>query len=136
MSFIHHPVFETLFDAPIPRIILKADSPNFTILRYNMAYQKISGLHSRDVIGWHLMDAFDPKKAGIFDDRYLLDMLEKSLKTNMPLTTEPFRFDVAFQNLDVFVEKWWQIDILPFDGTANHPLFLLLTANDVTEDKI
>lgn len=136
MSFIDHPVFKTLFDSPIPRIIVKADSPNFTILKYNLAYQKISGLQNRDVIGWHLMEAFDPKRTGIFDEAYLREMLNRVLKINEPLTTEPFRFDVTFQNLDVLVEKWWQVYILPFDGTINRPSFLLLTINDLSDTKI
>jgi hypothetical protein len=92
-------------------------------LKYNKAYQKISGRQNRDVIGWYLLDAFDPKRAACFDDRH---MLEKSLKTNEPVTSEPFRFDVAFQNMDVFVEKWWQVEILLFDGNANHPLFFVI----------
>jgi hypothetical protein len=134
MSFLTDPLFKALFFTDTPRIILKADAPNFTILTYNDAYMKVTYTHYRNIIGWYLWEAFDPRQAGNNGDKFLLDTLTRAVVNNETIITPPFNYNIPSANPEVMVESWWQLDIIPIAGKSKKPAYLLLTTNSVTDN--
>jgi hypothetical protein len=133
MSFLDDPLFKALFFNDTPHIILKADAPNFTILTYNEAYIKVTYTHYRNIVGWYLWEAFDPKNSGSDSNRFLLDVLTRAAVNNETIITRPFHYTIPSANPEVMVESWWQLDIIPIEGKNGSPDYLLLTTNNVTD---
>ncbi|WP_184544135.1 hypothetical protein [Mucilaginibacter sp. FT3.2] len=132
MSFLNDPLFKALFFTDTPRIILKADAPNFTILTYNDAYMRATYTHYRNIVGWYLWEAFDPKNACSDNDKFLLDALTRAAVNNETIVTPPFHYNIPSANPGEMMESWWQLDIIPVLGRSEKPAYLLVTTNNIT----
>ncbi|GAA4322479.1 hypothetical protein GCM10023149_22810 [Mucilaginibacter gynuensis] len=119
-----------LFDTTLPRIILRADIPNFTILAYNEAYKHATYTHHRDITGWYLWEAFNPDKGGDGVNT-LFKALLKAVETNEIVITEPFYYNIPSVDAGEFTESWWQLDIVPLKGDGGRPAYLLITTNNL-----
>ncbi|WP_460678315.1 PAS domain-containing protein [Mucilaginibacter koreensis] len=133
MKTLKDPIFQALFNSPVPRIIVRADAPVFTIVVSNDAHKAATNLIGKDISGKSVWETFDPAEAGGDGGILLLDALSTAQQTNSTVLMPPFRYDMGAPAGDGMVEKWWQLEIMPIGGDLIAPAFLLTTTNDITE---
>lgn len=133
MSIFEEPLFQALFGNAAPRIILKADVPNFTIVTYNKSYEEATHTQTRNIRGQYLWDAFDPNEAGGSGGQVLSDALVKACETAEHVHMPPFHYDIPSADATHTVESWWQLEIVPVRGIEGRVEYLLTTTHNITE---
>ena len=132
-QLLTHPLFQVIFSTPVPRIIVMADAPRFTIVISNDAHKAVTNLTGREISGKSVWEIFDPKEAG-GDGAILLEKaLTEAQITNKTVLMPPFRYDMGSLDGKGMVEKWWQLEIMPVGGDDKSPMYLLTTTNDITD---
>lgn len=133
MKSLQEPIFQALFNSPVPRIIVRANAPEFTIVISNDAHKLVTNLVGRDIDGKSVWETFDPAEAGGDGGKLLFDALFEAQATNKTVLMPPFRYDMGALDGNGMVEKWWQLEIMPIGGDAGSPDYLLTTTNDITD---
>ncbi len=132
-ELIHDPLFQALFNAPVPRIIVRADAPLFTIVISNDAHKFATNLIGKEIDGKSVWEIFDPDQAGGDGGLLLSDALTQAQLTYKTVLMPPFRYDMSSPDNIGMVEKWWQLEIMPIGESKDHPNFLLTTTHDITD---
>lgn len=137
MTILNNPLFQALFNTPVPRIILKADVPNFTIIRYNDAYKVATNTQERDVTGKTLWEAFKPENAGGNGYSVLMNALLQAIQNNQVVNTLPFQYDIPSADAGKTETSWWQLEIVPvMEAGAQRAACLLLTTYNITKQQV
>jgi PAS domain S-box-containing protein len=130
------PFFNAFFNGPVPRLILKAESPDFTILEYNHAFSVNMRNQFKDLDGQSLFDIFHSRAAAEKGRGILLDALHSSMESKSPVTTSAFRYE-AIEADGVSQEiNWWQMEIIPVlakEGEVSHLLLSAVNVNNQIE---
>jgi len=132
MELFNNPLFLILFDTAIPRVILKADHPDFTIVNYNTSYQDATGMHGNELRGKSLWAVYDPEKSGGEGGRILREALTKAAVEGKPVHMPPFKYDIPSNDGQESISSWWQLEIIPVAGADQRPEYLLTTTNNIT----
>jgi PAS domain S-box-containing protein len=133
MKILQDPLFQALFNSPVPRIIVHADAPVFTIVISNDAHKVVTNLVGKDISGKSVWETFDPTEAGGDGGKLLSDALTEAQMINTTVLMPPFRYDMGAPDGNGMVEKWWQLEIMPIGTEPITPAFLLVTTNDISE---
>jgi two-component system sensor histidine kinase VicK len=136
MSAVPEILFQTLFHhLTEPRIIVKADVPDFTVVAYNEAYATVSRSVGKDIIGkpmWniHSVEAVHEESAAT-----ICEAMSRSVEQDKVIKLDAVRFDL--QNDDGTPAKpcWWQAEYIPIKvmGTVE---YLLCTTHNITEQVV
>lgn len=131
MNHITAPIFQALFNSETPRIILKADAPDFTILDYNQSYQRLAGIHEnfKYKTVWSL---YEPALAAGNGIERLRLGLEAAITGSTSIQIDELRYDVQTESEEMQI-RWWQLEILPVKNDAGEIAYLMMTSYDVTE---
>ena len=111
MDHIKTPIFQALFQSDVPRIILKANSPHFTVMDYNSAYLNATENSNADKRGddfWRVYQTYIAKDT---DSDLLAAALEKAIVENHVITLPSFRFDMVSKTSGEVMPKWWQLEV-------------------------
>jgi hypothetical protein len=130
------PIFQALFNSPVPRIIVKADAPVFTIVANNDAHRAVTNLKDRDITGKSVFEVFDPEQAGGNGGDLLLNALKAAQESNQTVLMPPFRYDMPSSDQTTIEVKWWQLEIMPIGTSEEKPEFLLTTTYNITEETL
>jgi two-component system sensor histidine kinase VicK len=134
MNFLEQPLFRALFNTAVPRIVLKANAPVFTILTYNEAYKTATNTVERNIAGLSLWDAFNPDNAGGNGGKILLEALTKASQSNQPVSMPPFHYDIPSADGSQMEPSWWQLEIIPIAGDDGKAAYLLITTHNITDN--
>jgi two-component system sensor histidine kinase VicK len=132
-DLLQDPLFQALFNSPVPRIIVKANAPEFTIVISNDAHKAATNLSGKNINGKSVWEIFDPNEAGGNGGELLRNALTSAQLKNKTVLMPPFRYDMSAPDGNGMVEKWWQLEIMPVSGTDNTPKFLLTTTHNITD---
>lgn len=128
---LNSPLFRAIFNNAAPRIILKANAPDFSILDYNQEFETATHTKNRDVRGLKIIEAF-PVDDNNQDGRILINGLITALQTRQVISLPAFQYDVPSADLKSTEVSWWQSEILPVIDN-DEVQFLLVTTNNITE---
>lgn len=130
--------FTRLFEAsPAPLLVLKPDTPRFTITEVNDAYLEAT-MRSRDeLLGRGAFDAFpdNPDDKTVGGASVLRASLERVLKSRKPDALPQLKYDILRPD-GSFEERWWSpvnSPVLDDDGAVEA---IIHNANDVTEARL
>ncbi|WP_256009148.1 sensor histidine kinase [Desertivirga xinjiangensis] len=132
-NLLADPLFQALFNSPVPRIIVEANAPFFTIVTNNDAHAIATNLVGKDIAGKSVWEIFAPSEAGGNGGELLLKALKKAQESNETVLMPPFRYDMSAREKEGMEEKWWQLEIVPVGGQNGKPYYLLTTTNDITD---
>ncbi|WP_285007970.1 PAS domain-containing protein [Pedobacter faecalis] len=133
MEHITTPIFQALFQSDVPRIILRANSPEFTILDYNSAHMQATGIGAgSDHRGKSLWQVYDPVIAGENGPELVSLALNQAIDHNTQVHMPVFRYDMRNEAGEV-VPSWWQLEILPVKKNSDDVEYLLITTQNVTQ---
>ncbi len=132
MEHITTPIFQALFQSEVPRIILKANPPGFTIMDYNAAHQQATGIAMQDHRNESIWEVYDPAIAGETGPELLRTALEQAITENRLVRMPAFRYDVTSEATGEVMVRWWQLEILPVVKDTSKVEYLLVTTYNVT----
>jgi len=133
MNVTDSPLFKSLFNDTVPRVILAANIPDFTIIDYNEAFKNATHTIEREVKGQSIQSAY-PTNDENEGSKILIEALTKASETNQEIGLPPFRYDVPSVDLTTMETSWWQVEILPVPDLAGKTEFLHVKTQNVTED--
>lgn len=132
MNFLESPLFKSLFNDNVPRIILETNIPDFTIIDYNDAFKQATHTIEREVKGQSIWVAY-PKVDGNEGNKILSEGLAKAIETNKNIKLPPFQYDVPSSDMRSIEPSWWQIDIEPIINSNNKVDFLHIKTLNITD---
>jgi signal transduction histidine kinase len=132
-DIVENPLFLALFNSPVPRIIVAADAPVFTIITSNDAHKQVTNLVGKNIVGRSVWEIFDPNESGGNGGTLLREALTEAQEGNATVLMPPFRYDMGGPDGACMVEKWWQLEIMPVGKLVDRPQYLITTTNDITE---
>lgn len=132
MDFLNSSLFQALFNTRVPKVILKADVPDFTIVHYNEAYEIATYNIDNDIRGKSLWAAYNPEDAGGEGSTLLPEALTKAVINKEHVHMPPFHYDIPDENGDI-TNSWWQLEITPVLENDNSVSYLLVTTNNITQ---
>ncbi|WP_316776395.1 ATP-binding protein [Pedobacter antarcticus] len=135
MNLPKDPFFQALFHTPIPRMILKANVPDFTIMACNQAFKDGKNLQGRDITNQSLWDSFILEKSDLESLNKFRAALIGAAEKNEKITLKEFKYSVP--NPDGTLEpQWWHIEIVPVSADASQVDFLLFSTYNITEQLV
>jgi two-component system sensor histidine kinase VicK len=133
MNSLNTPLFHALFNSSIPRIILKTDAPNFTIIAYNDAFKAASYTPKIDVVGFGLVNAFNFDKYSGEIGKVIMEAIYKAIKTNQTAYSTPFKYSVSFADTSQTAIRIWQLEVIPIAENDDQLKYLVITIYDNTD---
>lgn len=135
MNLPEDPFFQALFHTPIPRMILKANVPDFTIMACNQAFKEGKNLQGRDITNQSLWDAFILEKSDLESLNKFRGALISAAEKNKKITLKEFKYSIP--NPDGTLEpQWWHIEIVPVSADDSQVDFLLFSTYNITEQLV
>ncbi|RYD80177.1 MAG: PAS domain S-box protein [Sphingobacteriales bacterium] len=131
MNIFESPLYKSLFNDAVPRVILEANSPDYKIVDYNEAYKKATYTTERDVKGQSIWVAY-PRDNENTEVDFFVNGLQNAIETNQKVSLSPFRYDVPSADMKLIENSWWQVDIQPIEYADNGIKYLLVTTNNIT----
>jgi len=135
MDLLKDSLFKALFDTAVPRVILKANVPYFTILDYNEAYELATHHTGTDIRGKSLWEVFDPGVAVGEGATVLPNALTRAVVNRETVYMPPFHYDIFSDTTGRMETSWWELEIVYIAATDKNPACLLTTTYNIT-DKI
>jgi PAS domain S-box-containing protein len=133
MPISSDPFFQAFFNSSVPRLIVEANIPDFTISSYNDAYTEITHTQNKDIRGKNIAEAYPQEQAGGSGWKILFDALSESIQFKKLVNTNAFRYDIPALKGDTSQVSWWQLEILPVFDDNQVVSHLLITTNNITD---
>jgi PAS domain S-box-containing protein len=133
MDLQNDSLFKALFDTPVPRVILKADVPDFTIIEYNQAYELATHNVGRDIRGMSLWEVYAPEQAIGEGAAVLPDALNRAVINRETVYMPPFHYDIPSAVPGKMETSWWELEIVYIPATEKDEAYLLTTTYNITE---
>jgi PAS domain S-box-containing protein len=135
MELPYQSIFQAFFNTTIPRVVLNADLPDFTIMACNDAYRKITHTEDNNITGKVLWEVYRPENAGDNGGRILLEALTQAVESNQTVNMPPFNYNIPGPDKGVEV-NWWQLEIVPVGDGGGITSCLLITTNNITQQYV
>lgn len=124
--------FQAYFNMPVPRIVVRTDTPDYTIIAVNNAYLSANGITADKFTEQSLLHLLNTEKTGTECQDQLLGALHKAIQINEPVHLSEFK---VFSTYNAFqVTNWWQIELLPVAEANEKPEYLVISIRDVTQE--
>lgn len=124
------------YAAPTLFLLLKPNSPEFTIIDANDAYLKATVTKRYEIMNRGLFDVFpdnpsDLKADGVSNLKRSLDIVIASKEANA-MPTQKYDIQVTTENGIVFEERYWDPKNTPVLNDKNEVVYIIHQAEDVT----
>lgn len=132
MNDLNSPLFKAIFETDIPRVVLKANAPDFTILAYNQAYDDSTHNHGRNLTGLSLWEAYpdnDSPVAKMLLSEGLLTVTRDKKNLKLPV----FQYQIPTTEGSQKEDSWWQIEIIPVLDASGEVDLLITNNRNLTE---
>ncbi|WP_340104537.1 PAS domain S-box protein [Rhodohalobacter sp. 8-1] len=128
----------SIFEAiPLPAVVLRTNSPEFTVENANEAYSKISGKSIEELIGANLFELFpdnptDSTSNNATEETALLDDV---IETGRENSKNIQRYDLEIDDSEVFEDRYYKQSHTPIFNDDGKIEYILQVVEEVT-DKI
>lgn len=135
MDKLKNSFFEAYFDMPVPRVVVRTNTPDYIIIEANYTYLSATGLTKDQVVNQPLFNLFcvpaTEKKEKEMLQKALQDVVKVKAQVNTPV------FEIPHELPDSNYTSWWQIELLPvWEENSEKPTYLIVTGKDVTAETI
>ncbi|WP_198170185.1 PAS domain S-box protein [Mucilaginibacter arboris] len=134
MEPLQEPLFQNLFNhLAEPHVVVKADSPRFTVVACNKQYKAVSNTLNKDIIGMGIKEISDLKNANYEGDSIIEKALNKAIETRQVVKLAAVRYDIPSADGLQMQQSWWQTEYIPVLGQNGKAEYLLCTIHNITE---
>jgi PAS domain S-box-containing protein len=134
MDFLQEPLFQTLFDQlPEPRIVVKADSPRFTIIACNHQYKLVSNTLDKDIINKSMGEIYSLTAANPDGDAIVHKALNETITSKAVVKLDAIRYDIPNADGSRIEQSWWQAEYVPVMGADQQVEYVMCTTYNITE---
>lgn len=122
--------------SPIAKLILKADSPRFTILDVNEVYLEATNTTREGLIGQSVFAAFpkNPTDTESNNIENTIASFNEAIATGIPHTMVKYRYDIPIPGTTKFEKRFWTTTNTPITDQEGNVSFLIHAPIDVTEN--
>jgi PAS domain S-box-containing protein len=129
--------FKSVFEAaPTPYLLLRPDSPVFTVAGVNDAYLRATGTERSAIVGCGLFEVFpeNPGDAGAGSESDLRSSLDRVVRDRVPDTMGVQKYDIPLRDgSERYEVRYWSPLNTPIIGADGQLEFILHRVEDVTE---
>lgn len=137
MDFLQEPLFQTLFDqSPEPRIVVKADSPRFTVLACNRQYKIVSNTVGKDIINKSMGEIYSLSETNSDGHAIVYKALNETITSKGVVKLDAVRYDIPGADGGKIEPSWWQAAYTPVKGPDNEVAYIMCTTYNITEQVI
>lgn len=131
-DLFYDPLFFALLETSKPTVILKANTPDFTIVTYNKAYEVATHTQKRELRKLTFWEAFNPDHAGESGPATLLKAFSEAVDNQRAVKMKPLQYNITSWMPNGTTLSWWDINIMPviYDGICQ---YLLINLENITE---
>jgi len=123
-----------LFEAvPGNNLLIRSDSPRFTMLAASESYLQLTGKSKTDLIGIGVFEAFPPRPEGLEDSEDLKASFLEVLATKKTHQLPVQRYDIHDVETH-FIEKYWRISNSPVLNEEGDVAYIINSVEDITQD--
>src|SRR4051812_36349788 len=105
MNLLSEPLFQAIFNTPVPRVIINTDAPNFTIVASNDAQKQISRTSLYDTSYKNVWDAFGLDTTEEGNGLLLMNALTRAITSHKVVLTPVFRHEIYTGDPDKLIES-------------------------------
>jgi two-component system, OmpR family, sensor histidine kinase VicK len=125
-------VFE---NGPALYLILKPDSPNFTIVTASKSFLEVTHTTLEEITDRSLFEIF-PDNPGLYgskNEKNLRRVLDKVLISKKPHNVSAMRYDIATKDSEEFISRYWTICNTPVLDEEGEIEYIINSPTDVTD---
>jgi len=127
--------YQKFFDlVPFPLVILKPDSPKFTIINANAKYLEATRTKKEKIIGRSLFDLYrnNPSEPPGCKPEEIVEHFDELLATKAPELKRTFRWDIPIPGTGQKDIRYWDMAITPVFNGNGEIIQILSAPTDVT----
>jgi two-component system sensor histidine kinase VicK len=125
-------LFQILFEKSPGSILVKTDTPRFTVLAASDAYLKITSAIRDEVLGKGFFDVFPDNNDDPFDDTTARRVFKKVIKTCKKVDIPVYRYDIFDPETNKKLPHYWSCSNIPILDKDNKVAYILNTVIDIT----
>lgn len=116
-----------------PLILVRPDSPYFTIVKYNDVFQEVSQTTGMDIIGKSMTEIHKWNSNNEESALLIHDLLNETIAKKQTVTLPAVRYDLPAKPGEQIQPSWWQAVYEPILGEDGSVEFILCTTRSITE---
>lgn len=133
MNLLPENLFQILFNhLTEPRVVVKADAPDFTVIACNAQYRMVSNTVGIDIIGRSMREIHGLDSADINSDHIIQEALNQTIATKETVKLAAVRYDIPNADNTKTEQSWWQAEYIPIIGTNGEVEYVMVTTHNIT----
>jgi two-component system sensor histidine kinase VicK len=125
-------IFQTVFEKSPGSLLVKADSPLFTILAASDAYLVITASNRDTIVGKGFFEVFPEDESKFGEDVNARNVFTKVIESRQKIDVPTYRFDVYDPIAKNYEIKYWSCSNTPILDESNKVAYILNTVVDIT----
>ncbi|WP_133558598.1 ATP-binding protein [Pedobacter duraquae] len=130
MDKLKNSFFQAYFRMPVPRLVVRTNFPEYTIMEVNNSYLETTGALKENILNQSLINLFCNPGEVTPERIKLEEALTNSLQTNEQINIE--EFEISSLNDEADPVAWWQVELMPVAEEAEQPAYLIVTTRNIT----
>lgn len=126
-------IFKTVFEKSPGSLLVKADSPRFTILAASDSYLAVTATTRDAILGKGFSEVF-PENEFIEDTVRAQHVFAQVVKTGQKIDIPSYRYDMFDPDTYRYEEHYWSCSNVPILGDDGKIAYILNTVVDITEE--
>jgi len=124
-------IFQTIFEKSPGSLLVKADSPVFTIVAVSDSYLEITSSVRESIIGKGFFESF-PDDANPSDETAARNIFNRVIATREKIVVPTYRYDTFDCKNNLFKVCYWSCVNTPIPDADNQVAYILNTVVDIT----
>jgi PAS domain S-box-containing protein len=132
MELLYLNLFEALFETDdTPRMILKANSPDFEIIKLNQSFRNAKLLGNKEFTGTGFHEIYRYREEKEELEKLLRAGLEKAMQEQTAIKLHPYRLK---EDVGQLHSEWRQLEITPVKDQGQQQVYLLVSVHDISSE--
>lgn len=124
--------FQAYFAMPVPRLTVRTNCPDYTILSVNTAFETQRAEAAEQATGKSIFQLFGMDQIEDHGKELLTKALKKAMDTNQPI--EIAQLEIASTDQLTELSSWYHMELLPIGEPNEKPAYLMITARNITKN--
>ena len=116
-----------------PLILIKPDSPYFTIVKYNAAFEAVSRTAEMDITGKSVTEIYKWNSKNEDSALLIHDMLNEAITKKETVHLPAVQYDLTDEKGNIIQPSWWQAIYEPIFSADGEVEFILCTTRNITD---